>query len=320
MNEADLRVGVGDTDHRPGKEADSVQPTGDKGRQGWAPVRPLRTIPAGLRDWRIAFGMTVLLACSIVALVAPLISPQDPHAIGVVTPLIDSNLAHPMGADAFGRDYFSRVIFGTRISVIVALLVAASSMAVGLPLGLVLGYFGGRLDLAVSRILDLMFAFPGLLLALVLVTILGPGTKTVIIALAVIYIPIVARFIRGATAAERNLPYVMAIRISGASHMRIMARHILPNIASQLLVIASLIMAFAVLAEAGLSFIGLGVQPPDASWGRLLTENRGYLSTAPHLVFYPGVAITTLVLALSLLGDGLRDRLDPRQRRTSGRS
>jgi peptide/nickel transport system permease protein len=269
-----------------------------------------------LRDKRALIALPVLALMAVVALFAPLIEPHDPAQLNVGPPLQLPSLEFPMGTDGFGRDQLSRVIAGARISVGVALVVAGAAVAIGFPLGLIVGYAGGRLDFAVGRVLDVMFAFPSLLLALVLSAILGPGLRTVIIALIIVYVPIVARFVRGAVATERQREYVFAARIAGASPARIVMRHIVPNTISPLLVLTTAIMAFTVLAEAALSYLGFGTQPPTSSWGKMLTENQTYVATEPYLVIFPGVAITLLVLALNLLGDSLRDHLDPRQRET----
>jgi peptide/nickel transport system permease protein len=209
------------------------------------------------------------------------------------------------------------VVAGARISVVIAVVVTAASMAIALPLGLVIGYRGGTLDFVAGRGLDVLFAFPGLLLALLLSTVLGPGLTTVAIALVIIYVPVITRFVRGAVASERSRDYVSSARVAGATMPRILIRHIAPNIMSPVVVLATSIMSFTVLAEAALSYLGLGAQPPTASWGKMLTENSDYLSTASYLVIIPGAAIAVLVLALNLLGDGLRDHLDPRYRETT---
>jgi ABC-type dipeptide/oligopeptide/nickel transport system permease subunit len=278
--------------------------------------RGLASLRFLLRDKRVWIALPVLALMAVVALFAPLIEPHDPTQLNVGAPLELPSLEFPMGTDGFGRDQLSRVIAGARISVGVALVVAGAAVAIGFPLGLIVGYAGGRLDFAVGRVLDVMFAFPSLLLALVLSAILGPGLRTVIIALIIVYVPIVARFVRGAVAAERQREYVFAARIAGASPARIVMRHIVPNTISPLLVLTTAIMAFTVLAEAALSYLGFGTQPPTSSWGKMLTENQTYVATEPYLVIFPGVAITLLVLALNLLGDSLRDHLDPRQRET----
>jgi peptide/nickel transport system permease protein len=266
------------------------------------------------RNPRLYVSGAMLALAVLVAIFAPLLTPYDPNQIGVGPALEQPTLDFPLGVDPYGRDQLSRILVGTRISVGVAALVAAASIAVGLPLGLVVGYVGGRFDFVVGRVFDVLFAFPSLLLALVLSTLLKPGLRTVTLALVIVYIPVVTRFIRSAAISERTHEYVLATQISGASTARVLVRHILPNIVSPLLVLASLIMAFSVLAEAALSYIGFGSQPPNSSWGKMLTEHSDYIETAPHLAIYPGLAITYVVLALNLFGDSLRDRLDPRLR------
>ena len=256
----------------------------------------------------------MLLVAVFVAIFASVIAPYDPARLGAGPPKTPPTLAYPLGTDQFGRDQLSRIIFGTRISVGVALIVVAGSFLAGFPLGLATGYKGGRFDYITGRALDVVFAFPTILLALVLATLLSPSLQTAVIALIIVYIPIVSRFVRGAVKSERVRDYVVAARVAGASPLWIVVRHIVPNIASPLLVLASSIMAFTVLAEAGLSYLGFGAQPPTSSWGKMLTENSAYFATDPYLALFPGIAIMLLVLALNLLGDGLRDHLDPRYR------
>ncbi len=255
----------------------------------------------------------MLLLVFLVALLAPLLEPYSPTQMGIAGTQGPS-WAHPMGTDPFGRDQLSRVLAGSRISVSISLIVVTVSLSIGIPLGLLSGYARGRLDFIAGRALDVMFAFPSLLLALVLTAMFGPGLHTATAALCVIYIAPVTRFVRGLVFVERDRPYVTAARISGATPLNIMIRQIAPNIASPLLVIASFIMSAAVLLEAALSYLGFGVQPPAASWGRMLTDNSGYLMTKPYLIIFPGLAIVFLVFSLTLVGDGLRDHLDPRQR------
>ncbi|MEN3284490.1 MAG: peptide/nickel transport system permease protein [Solirubrobacteraceae bacterium] len=261
----------------------------------------------------------MLIFVAAVAILAPVIEPYDPAKQAVGAPLQSPTPAYPAGTDAFGRDQLSRLIAGAQISVMVAVIVALVSVLLGGALGLVLGYRGGRIDFVVGRVLDVAFSFPDLLLALVLSAILGAGLKTVTIALCIIYIPVATRFVRGVVTAERAKDYVSAARVTGASPLRIMFRHIVPNIVSPVLVLATSIMAFSILAEAALSYLGFGSQPPTSSWGKMLSENIAYVSTEAYLVIIPGLAITFVVVALSLLGDGLRDYLDPRQRLASER-
>ena len=281
-----------------------------------AAARPRWTVRTLVHDWRIAVAVSMLATAGIVALLAPALAPYHPTQLATGVPLQPPGGGHLMGTDVFGRDQLSRVLYGTRISVSVSVLVVIGSLGVGLPLGLIAGYAGGRVDFLLGRAIDVMFAFPSLLLALVLTTVLGVGLRTAMIALAIVYMPVAVRFVRGAALVERNRDYVTAARVCGVSPFRIVWRHILPNILSPLLVVASSIMAFTVLAEAALSYLGLGAQPPSSSWGTMLTENQAYLTTAPYLVLFPGLAISYLVIALNLLGDGMRDYLDPRQRGT----
>jgi len=270
-----------------------------------------------LRDPRIALAGLILTLIVLIALVGPLLMSHAPSKVGVGPPLQKPGGEFLLGTDSFGRDELSRVVAGARISVVIAVVVTAASMAIALPLGLIIGYRGGVLDFIAGRGLDVLFAFPGLLLALLLSTVLGPGLTTVAIALVIIYVPVITRFVRGAVASERSLDYVSSARVAGATTPRILVHHIAPNIMSPVVVLATSIMSFTVLAEAALSYLGLGAQPPTASWGKMLTENSDYLSTAPYLVIIPGAAIAVLVLALNLLGDGLRDHLDPRYRETT---
>jgi peptide/nickel transport system permease protein len=276
--------------------------------------RRTRAFARGFRDIRLTIALGMLVSVLVIAAFAPLIAPHDPAAMSVGPSLQPPSADYLLGTDAYGRDQLSRIVFGARISVTIALIVAMTSTAIGVPLGLVIGYAGGILDYLSSRVLDIFFAFPSLLLALVLSTLMGPGLKTVTVALVIVYAPIATRFVRGAVVAERSREYVTAASVAGASAPRILFRHILPNIMSPVLVLISSIMAFTVLAEAALSYLGLGAQPPTSSWGKMLTESASYLRVAPYLVVIPGLAITYLVLALNLAGDGLRDRFDPRQR------
>lgn len=266
------------------------------------------------RDLRLTLALGMLTIALIVAVFAPLLAPHDPAAMSVGPPLQEPSFAYPLGTDAYGRDQLSRILFGARISVSIAVTVAAASVLIGIPAGMIVGYAGGTMDYIASRVLDIFFAFPSLLLALVLSTLMGPGLRTVTIALVIVYAPIAARFVRGAVVAERSREYVVAARVSGATSARILLSHILPNIMSPILVLVSSIMAFTILAEAGLSYLGFGAQPPTSSWGKMLTESTSYLNVATHLAIFPGLAITYLVLALNLAGDGLRDVFDPRQR------
>jgi peptide/nickel transport system permease protein len=268
---------------------------------------------------RTTAGSSMLSFAAVFALFAPLIAPFDPNRLAVGARLTGPSMSHLLGTDQFGRDEFSRIVYGARISVGVAMTVGAVALAIGLPLGMIIAYRGGWLDAIASRVLDALFSFPAILLALALTTILGPGLNTVVVALIVIYTPIVARFVRGAMLVEKGNDYITAAKIAGAPSLRIMRREILPNIVSPVVVLATSIMAFTILAEAALSYLGFGSQPPSSSWGRMLTESTPYFTTAPYLALFPGFAITFLVLALNLLGDGLRDQLDPIAQRVAGK-
>jgi peptide/nickel transport system permease protein len=264
-----------------------------------------------LSDTRIAVAAGMLLVAIIVAVAGPFVVAYPYDLMGAGPSVEAMSPAHPMGTDQFGRDQLSRVVWGTRISLGVPLAVLVGAIGLGLPLGLFIGYARGMIDNVLSRVLDVMFAFPALLLVLVLATLLGPGLTTATLALVLVYVPVVARLVRGAVIVESEREYIVAARVAGATPARIVLRQILPGITSPVLVLATSIMAFSILAEAAISFLGVGAQPPASSWGKMLTDSSAYYSTAPYLAVFPGLAIIYLVLALNLLGDGLRDQLDP---------
>ena len=267
-----------------------------------------------LKRCRISIPLAVLVVYVALAVVGPAIAPYDASELWVGPIAEGPSWEHPMGTDAFGRDQLSRVLEGTRLSMGVTAVVAVSATLIGMPLGLLAGFRRGSWDHLIGRVTDGVFAFPTLLLALTLAAILGTGVSTAVIALTIAYVPIITRFVRSAVIAETARPYVTAAHTLGFSKWRVLFNHVVPNIISPLLVLVTSVMALAVLAEAALSFLGVGAQPPAASWGRMLTENRAYLGTEPALVLFPGAAITGLVLSLNILGDALRDELDPRQR------
>jgi peptide/nickel transport system permease protein len=289
--------------------------------------------------WRDAFkelrrkksavaGAWMLLILLLVAIFAPVLAPYDPsevlfdqgasprdkpciHLLGC-----DEDLSqHILGIDGNGRDFFSRMLFGARISLIAGFAAVSFAVVAGTLIGLVAGFFGGRVDNVMMRLMDVLLAFPALLLAITVVTVLGPGLINAILAISVVTIPAYARVVRSSVLSVREQDFVAADRALGVGNLRLLFNRILPNSLTPLVVQATLGVATAVLEIAALSFLGLGVQPPTAEWGSMLASERNNVFTAPHLVFFPGLAIMWNVLAFNLLGDGLRDALDPRLNR-----
>ena len=254
------------------------------------------------------------LVCGFLALtaVAPLLAPYDPIATDFANVLAPPSWQHPFGTDDIGRDILSRVIYGSRISLQAGLVTVGFALAVGLPLGLVAGFLGGRVDNLVMRGIEVILSFPTLVLALGITAILGPRLIHALFAIGIVFVPHFARLIRGQVLSVKENDYVAAARALGASNLRVMGVHILPTCLAPLLVQATFSISFAILAEAALSFLGLGTQPPTPSWGIMLAIGRGYLEQAPWLGAFPGLAIFLTVLGFNLLGDGIRDALDPR--------
>jgi peptide/nickel transport system permease protein len=250
------------------------------------------------------------------AIFAPLITSYDPLDVNVKHRLLSPSLNHLFGTDQLGRDVFSRVIHGTRISLRVGFISVLISFIIGALLGITAGYFGKSIDNAIMAINDVMLAFPGLLLAIAIVGILGPGINNVMIAVGIGGIPDYIRVARNQTLTIRNLDYVQAATALGSGRIRILARHILPNIVAPLIILAAMGFAGAILASAALSFIGLGAQPPSPEWGAMLSIGRSNIRGAWWLATFPGIAITITVLAINILGDGLRDTFDPRLKGT----
>ncbi len=257
-------------------------------------------------------GLIVVVALTVMALLAPYIAPFDPAKQDFSALLQPASSAHWLGTDELGRDTLTRVMYGARISLSAGLVSVALALLVGTLLGLVSGFVGGWLDELIGRFIDALLAFPFLILAITLAAILGPSLQNTMLAIAIVTTPAFARVTRAQVLAQRELEYVQAAGALGAGSARTLLRHILPNISAALIVQTSLAIAEAVLAESTLSFLGLGVQPPTPSWGSMLNTARGYLQTAPWLALAPGVIIFATVLAFNLLGDGLRDALDPR--------
>jgi len=270
------------------------------------------------RILRHAGGVTGLIIVIIVALSAIFASglaPASPLDMQLLDRLKPPSLQHPFGTDAFGRDVLSRVLFGGRISLIVGVLAVGLAAVVGSVLGALAGYAGGRVDQAIMRVMDALLAFPAVLLALAIVGSLGAGLFNLALAVAITSVPSFARVARAATISTKNFEYVQAARALGARNITILGKHIAMNGFGPVLVIATLQVSSAILAAASLSFLGLGIQPPTAEWGSMLAENRGHMQRAPWLVAFPGMAIMLSVVGFNLLGDALRDILDPTTRR-----
>jgi len=259
-------------------------------------------------------GAVVLAVTVVVALAAPAVAPHDPLRQDLGNALARPGRAHWLGTDNVGRDVLSRVIWGTRVSLAAGFVSVALAALSGSLLGIVAGYAGGRVEGLVMRLMDAVLSFPPLVLALALGAVLGAGLGGVLVALGVVYTPTFARLMRGQVLAVKARDYVEAARALGAPAWRVAWHHVLPNAATPIVVQASLSVAFAILAEASLSFLGLGIQPPEASWGSMINAGRGYLQQAPWIVFAPGAALFVTVVGLNFLGDAVRDALDPRAR------
>ena len=259
----------------------------------------------------IIAGGVVLLLLALAAAAAPLIAPHDPEAMDVAQVLGAPSWTHPFGSDVLGRDVLTRVIFGLRASLAVAVSAVAGSLLLAVPLGLLAGYFGSWADGAISRVLDMILVLPAMLLAITFIAILGPGSTVAAIAIAVIYLPILARVMRTSTLVVTRQDYVAGARARGASHLRAIVTHVAPNALGPVEVQASILAAFALQLEAGLSFLGLGTQPPTPSLGGMLADGRDVLGQAPWVEVFPGLAIVAAVIAFSLLGEGLRRVFDP---------
>ncbi|OFJ50830.1 ABC transporter permease [Mycolicibacterium grossiae] len=272
-------------------------------------------------SWRLLLGNPVtvvsallLIVLVVVALTASWIAPYGINDVDVPSALQPPSGAHWFGTDELGRDVLSRVLVAIQASLRVAVASVAFAAVVGVTFGVVAGYRGGWVDTVFMRIVDVLFAFPVLLLALAIVAILGPGVTTTMLAIGVVYTPIFARVARASTLSVRVEPFVAVSRSMGTGHGFILLRHVLPNVAAPLIVQTSLSLAFAILSEAALSFLGLGIQPPEPSLGRMIFDSQGFVTLAWWMAVFPGAAIFAIVLAFNLLGDGLRDVLDPRQR------
>jgi len=265
-----------------------------------------------LRHKTALVGLFLVGILFFTAVVAPLIAPYDPIAIDLPNRLQAPSSEHLFGTDAHGRDILSRIIYGTRISIQIGIIAVGISLIFGTFLGAVSGYYGGKLDLVVMRGIDIVMAFPYILLAIAITAMLGPGLTNAMIAIGVVGIPIYARVIRGVVLSVKEMEYIDAAKVSGCSNFRIIFRHVLPNCMAPLVVQATLGVGTAILDAAGLGFLGLGAQPPHPEWGIMLNQGKEVMSIAPWVIMFPGAAILLVVLGFNLLGDGLRDALDPR--------
>jgi peptide/nickel transport system permease protein len=260
-----------------------------------------------------ALGAGMVMGLLLIAFFAPLLAPHDPIS-GAARRLLPPGAVYPFGTDEFGRDLLSRVIYGARISLYVGSLSVAIALVFGSSIGLVAGYFGGYTDAGLMRAMDILFAFPPIILAVAVAGVLGPSLTNVMIAIGIVYTPTFARVVRGPTLAVREMDYVLAAYAIGSPELYILRRHVLPNVAAPVIVQATLSFSTAILAEATLSFLGFGAQPPAPSWGTMVSTGMHFMELAPWTVIFPGLAIALAVLAFNLFGDGLRDSLDPRLR------
>jgi ABC-type dipeptide/oligopeptide/nickel transport system permease subunit len=284
----------------------------------WVPqlvVRPRAGVLRRLRRHRTALvGAGILLAFAVATLVAPLVLPYDPNEANFDKVLLRPSPAHPFGTDQLGRDLFTRVVFGARVSFLIGILAVGLSALLGVPVGLLSGYHGGSIDIAGQRLVDLMLAFPGFLLALTLIAVLGVGVTNVVVSVGLATAPVYVRLVRGVALSVRSQTYIEAARAIGVPESRIIGRHVLPNCLPPVIVQSTLQLGTAILTAAGLGFLGLGVKPPTPEWGTMLGEGQTYLFSSWYIATFPGMAIFLSVMAFNLLGDGLRDALDPRMK------
>jgi peptide/nickel transport system permease protein len=272
-------------------------------RRNWAKLR---------RNKAALVGGFILLVYLFTALLAPVLFSGSPSAPNLIMSLEGPSAQHLLGTDELGRSILGRIIWGSRVSLMIAVGVVAVGLLVGVPFGLISGYYGGKVDFGIQRVTDMMLAFPGFLLALGLVAVLGVGLNNTVVSIGISMVPIYIRLVRGCVLTVREQVYVEAARAVGTRDFKIILKHILPNVMVPITVQTSLGMGNAILFAAGLGFLGIGVQPPTPEWGAMLGSGRAYLFNAPHVATFPGIAIFLSVLSFNLLGDGLRDALDPR--------
>lgn len=285
------------------------------------PVPPLEARPGVLRgmlrDRTAVLGLSIVCLFVLAAAAAPLLARHDPNGVDVLRKFAPPSAEFPLGTDHLGRDVLARLVHGARLSLGTAAVAAAGISLLGIALGMLSGYFGGVVDAVVSRVVDVLLSFPSFFLALALVGVLGVGLHNILIAMIAVWWAGYARIVRGSVLAEREKAYVEAARAAGASDWRILRRHLLPNVVAPVIVLTTLDMGAILLGISALSFVGLGVKPPAPEWGAMLSEARYYLGPAPQMMLFPGAAIFLMVLGFNLLGDGLRDALDPRTRRAA---
>jgi len=290
--------------------------------QGAVDASGVRGLASARRWWRrfarnrgAVFGLAVFLAILLMAVFADVLAPFDPILQGVGPANAAPSWSHWAGTDSFGRDMLSRIIYGSRIALVIGVVAVLVAMVIGVALGLVAGYYGGWLDALIMRVMDGLFAFPIIILAIAMMAVMGFGVRNVIIAVAVGFIAPFARVTRGDVLAVKQEPYIEAARLAGVSGPAIIARHVLPNVLAPIIVQAALRVSGAIITESGLSFLGLGPPPPTPVWGSMIAEGRNFIVMAPHMSTIPGIALMVTIVGLNLLGDGLRDTLDPRLRR-----
>ena len=267
-----------------------------------------------LKNKAAVVGGIVILFIILVGILGPFLVKTDPNAQNILNKLQPPSKEHWFGTDNFGRDIFSRIVNGTKLTLTVGFLSVFIGGTIGVILGIVAGYYGGAIDTITMRLMDILLAFPGILLALAIVSVLGGSIVNVIIAVGIFSVPAFARIVRGSTLQVKRLEYIDAVRALGASDIRIIFKHILPNILSPIIVQATMRIATAILTASGLAFLGLGAQPPDPEWGAMLSDGRTYMHNAGHMVLIPGMMIVVVVLAFNIFGDGLRDALDPKMK------